>query len=219
MTPSLRLNPAYLGVRGFLMKPTLADIPFLQGRSADVLAALEDEAEWFSVPAGWSVLTAGEPPEGVCFLISGSLAAFKPSDRGGHQLLGYIRPGEPVGEMALIAREPHTSSVFAMRDSELLKLRPESFEKLVEHHRKLMEHMARLMLSRARMSGRRNPRAEPKVFALIATSPTIDLQLRARVLRDAMKRLGKSVCIVGEEARTWSRPGSTRSNTTTTRCF
>jgi hypothetical protein len=38
--------------------------------------------------------------------------------------LGYIRPGEPVGEMAMIAREPHSASVFAMRDSEVLKLPP-----------------------------------------------------------------------------------------------
>ena len=87
------------------MKPSFAEIPFLADAPADVLAAIDAVAEWFSIPAGWSLLNAGEPPDGVWFLVSGSLAAFKPSDRGGHKLLGYIRPGEPVGEMAMLARE------------------------------------------------------------------------------------------------------------------
>src|SRR5215510_6927216 len=104
------------------MKPSLAEITSLEDAPADVLAAMDAVSEWFSVPAGWPVLHAGEPPEGVWFLLSGSLAAFKLGDRGRHQLLGYIRPGEPVGEMAMIAREPHGASVFAIRDSELLRL-------------------------------------------------------------------------------------------------
>ncbi|MEJ0059664.1 MAG: patatin-like phospholipase family protein [Terricaulis sp.] len=181
------------------MKPRLSDIPFLAQASPEALAAFEDEAEWFSAPAGTPLMIAGEPADGVLFLVSGSLAAFRPVDIGGHQLLGYIRPGEPVGEMALIAREPHTSSVFAMRDSELLKLSPAAFERLIEVHPKLMEHIARLMLTRARQLGRSSPRAEPKVYALIATSPSIDLRLRAKTLQTMLKRLGKSSCIVGDE--------------------
>jgi NTE family protein len=181
-------------------KPSLREIPFLEAADPGVLAAMDEETEWYSAPAGMPVLLAGEAPDGVWFLISGSLAAFRPEQRSGHQLLGYIRPGEPVGEMALIAREPHSASVFAMRDSELLKLAPEAFEKLVQAHPTLMQHMARLMLTRARMQPRSNPRAEPKVYALVATSPTIDLRLRARTLQTALKRLGKTATIVGDEA-------------------
>jgi NTE family protein len=183
------------------MKPRLSDIPFLAQASPEALATFEEEAEWFSAPAGTPLMIAGEPADGVLFLVSGSLAAFRPVDIGGHQLLGYIRPGEPVGEMALIAREPHTASVFAMRDSEMLKLSPAAFERLIEVHPKLMEHIARLMLARARQLGRSSPRAEPKVYALIATSPTIDLKLRAKTLQTMLKRLGKSSCIVGDEGQ------------------
>jgi NTE family protein len=180
------------------MKPSLAEIPFLADADPALLAAMEEEAEWFSVPSGWPVLNAGEPPEGVWFLISGSLAAFKPGERGGANLLGYIRPGEPVGEMAMIAREPHSASVFAMRDSEVLKLSPDAFDALVQAHPNLMRHIARLMLTRSRSVGR-NPRAEPKVYAFFATSPTIDLKLRARTLQAALKRLGARVAIVTDE--------------------
>jgi NTE family protein len=181
------------------MKPSLADIPFLDAAAPALLAAMDEETEWFSVPSGAPLMNAGEPPEGVWFLISGSLAAFRPADAGAHHLLGYIRPGEPVGEMALIAREPHSSSVFAMRDSEVLKLAPEAFERLVQAHPTLMRHIARLMLARARSTPRTSPRADPKVYALIATSPTIDIKLRARTLQAALKRLGLRAVIVTDE--------------------
>jgi NTE family protein len=181
------------------MKPSLADFRFLDAAPRDVIMAMDAMAEWFSVPAGWALMNAGEPPEGVYFLVSGSLAAFRPGDRGGHQLLGYIRPGEPVGEMAMIAREPHSSSVFAIRDSELLRLPPNAFEFLVHAHPAMMEHMARLMLARARANNKPSPRADPKVYAFIATSPTIDIKLRAKTLQAALKRLGQSAVIVTDE--------------------
>jgi len=181
------------------MKPSLAEIPFLNTAPPELLAAIDDQTEWFSVPSGWPVLTAGEAADGVFFLVSGSLAAFQPVDKGGHKLLGYVRQGEPVGEMALIAREPHSSSVFAMRDSELLKLSPSAFERLILAQPKLMEHVARLMLTRARQGIRSGARSDPKVYALISTSPSIDIHMRAHVLQRAMQRLGARAVIVTEK--------------------
>src|SRR5512134_2838809 len=180
------------------MKPSLADATAFADIPPDVLGAIDAVSEWFSVPAGWPLLSAGEPPDGVYFLASGSLAAFKPADRGGHQLLGYIRQGEPVGEMAMIAREPHSASVFAMRDSEVLKLPPAAFDLLVHAYPAMMEHIARIMLQRARSTSKGSPRAEPKVYAFIATSPTIDIELRARTLQAALKRLGARAVTITE---------------------
>ncbi len=180
------------------MKPSLAEATPLEGIPPDVLAALDALSEWFSVPAGWPLINAGEPPDGVYFLVSGSLAAFRPTDRGGHQLLGYIRPGEPVGEMAMIAREPHSGAVFAMRDSEVLKLAPGAFDLLVHAHPAMMERIARIMLTRARSSGKSSPRSDPKVYAMISTSPTIDMELRARTLQAALKRLGARAVVITE---------------------
>jgi NTE family protein len=190
------------------MKPGLAEIQFLSAAPRELLAQLDEETEWYSVPSGWPVLHAGEPPEGVWFLVSGSLAAFRSGVRENNQLLGYIRPGEPVGEMALIAKEAHSSSVYAMRDSELLRLSPDTFERLLHACPTLMQHTARLMLSRARASGRGSARADPKVYALIATSPTIDLNLRARTLKAALSRLGARAAIITEDdARAMNEEG------------
>ena len=46
--------------------------------------------------------------------------------------IGVIRPGEPAGEMALIAGSPHTASVVALRDSEILAMPGDVFFELAE---------------------------------------------------------------------------------------
>jgi NTE family protein len=182
------------------MKPDLASIPFLQGADPMALRAAAEAASWFSVPAGVALFEAGEDSTCLYFLMSGSMAAFRSGPDGSPGLLGYIRPGEPVGEMALIAGEPHSADVYAIRDCELLRLEREDFDNLVRAHPSLMSQMARLMLQRARMQPRTNPRAEPKVYALFSTSPTIDLVVRARALKDGLAAIGKRATIVGEEA-------------------
>jgi NTE family protein len=86
-----------------------------------------------------------------------------------------------------------------MRDSEIMRLSRAGFQTLLKADPTLMEYMARLMLARAREPKRIRPRAEPKVYALIAASPSIDLKLRAKTLQTALARLGRTCAIVGEE--------------------
>lgn len=179
----------------------LKDIPFLHDASPEALAVAEAEAEWFSLPGGWPLFQAGEAPDGLYFVLSGSLAAFRVANEASEpKLVGYIRAGEPVGEMALIAGDGHSASVYAIRDTEVLRFRRDTFERLIDMHPQLMRNLARLMLRRSREGARKSARAEPKVYALISTSPTIDLRLRARALGEALGRLGKNVCVIGEEA-------------------
>ncbi|MBU6407491.1 MAG: patatin-like phospholipase family protein [Alphaproteobacteria bacterium] len=181
------------------MKPSLAQAPFLAGAPEDLLAAVTEASAWFSVPAGCPLFLAGETSEAMYFLMSGSLAAFRAKQGQEPALLGYIRPGEPVGEMSLIAGEPHSADVYAIRDSELLRVDRDQFERLAQNHPGLMERIARLMLSRARAEPGRSPRAQPKIFALFSSSPTIDLRLRAKALQAAIQDLGRRCVIVGEE--------------------
>jgi NTE family protein len=181
------------------MKPSLRQIPFLAGAQDTLLNAVEEAAEWFSVPAGYPLFLTGEESQAMYFLMSGSMAAFRTSPGKEPALLGYIRPGEPVGEMSMIAGQPHSACVYAIRDSELLRLDRDLFERLIHEHPALMERIARLMLTRARAEPGRSPRAQPKVFALFGSSPTIDLKLRAKALQGALKDIGRRCAIVGDE--------------------
>jgi NTE family protein len=179
----------------------LSTIPFLRDVGSGALRDVAKSAVWYCVPSGCSLFEDKEPADTIWFVISGSLGAFRQGSDGKQEFIGHIRQGEPVGEFALIAGEPHSGSVFALRDSEVLALDRVTFSRLVRRHPELMANLARTVLFRSRQNRRKNPRAEPRVFALINGSPSIDIKARAQTLVQALQKLGKRAIIVGEEAR------------------
>ena len=190
--------------------PALASISFLEDVPRRALKAAGKQARWFSVPAGWPLFKAGETADSIFFVLSGSFGAFRAQADGRSEFLGHIRTGEPVGEMALFQggidingdgspdNVPHTSSVYALRDSEVLEISREGFQRLIEAEPEILTAMIRLILSRLNEGNKRNRRTAPKVFALVATSPTIDLPQRARTLQTALAEMKISARIVEE---------------------
>ena len=191
--------------------PALASIKFLADVPRRALKAAGKEARWFSVPAGWPLFRAGEMSDSIFFVLSGSFGAFKAMRDGRSEFMGHIRAGEPVGEMAMFMggvdidgdglpdNVPHTSSVYALRDSEVLEISRKGFQRLSSAEPEILTAIIRLILSRLREGNQRNRRTAPKVFALVATSPSIDLALRADALKKSLKRLGVKSRIVEEE--------------------
>ena len=191
--------------------PALASIPFLADAPKRALKAAGKEACWFCLPAGWPLFKAGERSESIYFVLTGSLGAFRQMPDGRSEFVGHIRAGEPVGEMSLFQGGadidgdgipddlPHTSSVYALRDTELLEISREGFERLTRAEPEILSAMIRLILSRLREGTTKARRTAPKVFALVATSPTIDLELRAEALQESLANLGVKARIIQEE--------------------
>lgn len=180
------------------MPLNLSFLPFLNKVEKDALKAVEHEVEWFCLPAGQMLFREGDDADAFYLVRSGALAAFRNGALGRSDLIGYIRAGEPVGEMSLLDETPHSASVYALRDSELVRLPKASFERLTRKHASLMRELARMMLVRLRGYDRATG-SEPKVFALVSTSPTIDMNYRATELKESLRRLGKS-CFIGDES-------------------
>ncbi|MBC6981992.1 patatin-like phospholipase family protein [Caulobacter sp. 17J80-11] len=123
------------------------------------------DAHWFSLPGGERLFSAGEAADAVYLLRVGRLGVFRREEGQDPHLLGVVKPGEPVGEMALIAGTPHTSTVVALRDSELIALPRDAFFAAARQMPELMTELARLMILRARQTGAHA--AEPTVFGFL----------------------------------------------------
>ncbi len=182
------------------LTPTLKAVPFLRDAPAKALKQAEAGIRNFCLPAGWKLFEIGEPSDTIYFVISGSLGAFRMGADNKLELMGHIRAGEPVGEMSMIAGEPHEHAVYALRDTELIAMSRPGFMELVRSDPVILERLTRVIMVRMRQTRKKSPRAEPRVFGLVATSPTIDLRLRARTLASALKAMGLRVAVAGEEA-------------------
>lgn len=181
--------------------PSLRSVPFLRDAPARALKLAEKDTRYFGLPGGWKLFDVGEPSDSIYFLLSGSLGAFRTAQDGKLELVGHIRAGEPVGEMSLIAGEPHEHAVYALRDAELLSMSRTGFMQLVRSDSEILARLTRVIMLRMRQNRKKASRtAEPRAFALIGTSPTIDLKLRARTLALALAEMGLRAAIVGDEA-------------------
>jgi NTE family protein len=128
--------------------------------------SLGEGASLVSLPGGSRLFSAGDESDHLYLLRSGRLGVFRHDEDADEQsLIGIIRPGEPVGEMSLIAGTYHTSSVMALRDSDLLAMPREDFLKAIDSRPDLLLALSRKIIDRAR---RTLPNVTPNVFAFFS---------------------------------------------------
>ncbi|RZI99358.1 MAG: cyclic nucleotide-binding domain-containing protein [Brevundimonas sp.] len=128
-------------------------------------------ASWFALTGGETLFAEGEEADTLYLLRAGRLGVFRPEPNDQPpQFIGVIRPGEPVGEMAMLAGGAHTADVVALRDSEVLALPREAFFEAARTEPDLMVELSRLMIQRAR-ERRDGGGGEPSVFGFIAARP------------------------------------------------
>lgn len=174
----------------------LRDFAFFRTLDADTLTALVEQGEWYALAGGSELFKQGSPSTFLYFLIAGRLIVVRDGAEG-DEVVGYIRAGEPVGEMSLLSGEPHSASVYALRDTELLALPRREFVMLLDREPDLAKALSLAVLQRARHPRASYQQSSPKVFALISTSPAIDIDARARAICREIARYGVKVkCVV-----------------------
>ena len=146
-----------------------------------------DRASWFALTGGEPLFTEGDPADTLYLLRSGRLGVFRLEPDQPAHLLGVVKAGEPVGEMAMLAGTPHTATVVALRDSEILALPREAFFEAARTEPDLMVELSRLMIHRARE--RTAGASEPSVFGFVSARP--------RPIRAFVERIGAAIQAMG----------------------
>jgi len=91
----------------------------------DELALFLDRARYQSLGADTQILREGESGDMLYLILGGSVRVTKRVGEGVEQVIGFLRPGEFFGEMALLDRLPRSASVFANGSVELAVLEHE----------------------------------------------------------------------------------------------
>jgi NTE family protein len=163
---------------------------------------VQSESVWFSLPGGATLFAAGDPSDQLYFVRAGRLGAFRREQGHEVQFLGVIRPGEPAGEMSLIAGSPHSADVVALRDSEIIAVPRDVFLEACEADTAVMIELAKLMMLRSRQAVTRGGIGEPSVFGFVSLGASGVLRPLVERLAQEIGRLGYSVTTIGSEAQT-----------------
>ena len=158
-------------------------------------ADLALQLDWFALPGGATLFETGDASDALYILRSGSLGAFRADPHGGAlRLIGVVAAGETVGELGVIVNQPRSATVRALRDSELLRLSRDAFQRLVEHQPRAMLEASRVAVERlvARATG--EPLSAPRTLAILPQSRAADARALAAMLQHALDDYGR--CIV-----------------------
>ncbi len=165
------------------IRARLRSLPFFAGLNAETLTAIAEASQWQSLAGGWEVFAQGATSDALYINLTGRLIVVREGvDGADDEVVGYVRGGEPVGEMSLLSGEPHSASVFALRDTELLTIPRVEVDRLINDHGDFAAALARIVLARSRHPKDSFKKSAPRIFALVATSPSIDVEARVREL-------------------------------------
>ena len=169
-------------------------LQFFTAISPEAQKDLIDAGRWFSLPGGARLFEMGDEPADLFVVLAGRLIVVRERD-GADDIVGYVRAGEPLGERALLAGDRHTASAYALRDTELLAVPRAAAQRLMHTHADLASLVARILARRVRHGGGHEARGAPRVFALVAASPSVDVDAAAAALAEGIERCGRRAVV------------------------
>jgi NTE family protein len=176
----------------------LARNELLAGMGRDALAELERALIWEVLPGGELLVREGDAGDCMWFVVSGRLRALVGGAGATARGVGEILAGECVGEMALLSSAPRSTTVKAVRDTELLRLSRSAFDRVVAAYPEMIAGFTRTVVARLqRVLGARAPRLTERTLALVAAAPDVPLATFARDFAAALSRLAATVVLDG----------------------
>ncbi len=143
------------GVRRRLLRDQLANgLGRLFGHLEEhALLYLEQRVQWVRLRAGERLFAEGDTGRDLYFVLGGRLRG---TTRDG-RVLGEMGRGESIGEFALLTGEARSATIDAVRDSDLVRVTPQSFDEIVARYPQVMQAVARVVVKRLRAQERVAP--------------------------------------------------------------
>ena len=163
---------------------TLAEVSIFRELEPALRAEIADRAQVIQIPGGTHLFRAGDPADALYVVLGGRCEVVDATDE---HILTLSR-GAVVGELGLLTGAPRAASIRARRDSELLKLSRDEFERLLREEPSFAVGLTRELGTQLQAS---RPRATPTrgggtSIALVPLSPDVRLDAIADGLASAI---------------------------------
>jgi predicted acylesterase/phospholipase RssA/CRP-like cAMP-binding protein len=158
----------------------------------EALDALQAELEWQQLGHGEALFHQGDPGDEMYIVVSGRLRVTATRPDGTEQILGEVGPAEVVGEGGLLTGLAHAANVYAIRETNVVKLAKRVFERLAREHPQVMVEIARMVVERQQRTIEAAPVecARALTVALAAASPATPLAAFAHRLTQNLEAYG-----------------------------
>lgn len=185
----------------FLIKLSAA----LPTASDECVRSLAEVASWISVPGGGTLFYQGDTSDAIYITSSGLLGAYTCDGTGAEIPVGRIGSGELIGEMGCVAGEPRSTTIRALRNSEILMIPWEAIEPLARVHPILMQSLCQTVIRRMRgmVEGKR-PQIGLRTYCLLPYGGARDTDVFVDRLVVEFKKLGTTFLVTRENCHDWT---------------
>jgi NTE family protein len=156
-----------------------------------VTSALRACLEWIEVPAGATVMTEGEDGDALYLVVSGRLRAYVNDEDGQPRAVREMGRGQIVGEMSVITGEPRRATVVTVRDSLLVRLAKDDFNRLAPRSPRLTALLTRQIIAHLQSREDLFQAERPVTLALVPISAGVDAGAFAQRLASQLARFGR----------------------------
>jgi CRP-like cAMP-binding protein len=152
-----------------------ADRAGIESANEAALRDAEATLEWLVLPGGAVLFREGEDGDSLYILVSGRLRVGV-AHEGGERTVAELGRGEMVGEMGVLTGEKRSTTVYAIRDSELVKLPQAAMNHLAEKYPQVMTRVNRILANRLRLElGPKRITSTVMTFAIVPVNANLPL--------------------------------------------
>lgn len=160
----------------------------------DVMADLASRAQIVEIKSGGTLFESGGASDGIYVVVTGRLRVLLPNGA----VVGEVVRHEPVGEIGLLFGDPRSATLYAVRDSILLKFDRDELLKLAMAHPEALIEMTRVIVTRLRQNQRSRALEDTRNvhnYAIIPASDGVDAQAFAQSFADALSAHDSTVVV------------------------
>ncbi|EKM84018.1 hypothetical protein AGABI1DRAFT_33142 [Agaricus bisporus var. burnettii JB137-S8] len=173
---------------------------------------IDASLDWMQVNAGQVLWRPNDASDSFYIVINGRLRAIKETDKGATFIVGEYGQGDTVGELDVITSSRRSTTVHAIRDTELIRMPQTLFNAVSARNPQTTAQILRMIASRVRkevdLSSSAQGRSSPSEFgannynlktvAILPVSRNVPIAIFARKLQSALESIGASTAYLNQ---------------------
>ncbi len=160
---------------------------------ADGIEMIEKNTKRVRILRGEYLYHLGDPGGDFYILIDGRVEARVIEENGEVNVVDEIEPGESIGEIEFFSGSQRTTSIYADRDSDLVRISQQNFEQLLLDFPQVMGQLNQILVHRIReLHGTldKQPATFADDVALLPLHPSLDIKHVAEQIQASLSSLG-----------------------------
>lgn len=175
----------------------LAATRLFAGVDPRVLSRFDNPDHYRRLEGGDVLCRQGDQADALWVVTRGRLLVVVETSAGEARVVDTVGRGALIGEMALLLDEPRTATVVAARDTELIAISKDDFQRLLDEHPVVAQGVARLLGERLKRTTRRETRRSDRAtIALLPVAPDVDGRACAERVRAGLDARDDEICLV-----------------------